>query len=331
MSPTEVQSPPAARTDARLNGAPQGDAVDSTPAPLVSVVMTVYNTAPYLVEALDSVLNQTFTDYEFVIIDDGSTDRCPEILAEYAARHPRIRYVSRPHRGIVGAANEGIELARGRYVARMDSDDISVPHRLATQVEYMEAHPECVLLGSRVMLMDPYGSPVAESGHKLSHEEIDRELLTAEGGWALVHPSTMIRLDALRAVGGYRGWANTSEDHDLYLRLAEVGRVANLDEVLLWYRRHYKSVTHTQYNQQLAVKEGIIRDAYARRGKSMPAGWKFEGWSPPPLAQQLRLWGWAALKAKNRRVARLHAVGAVRRAPFSIDAWRLMYCALRGY
>jgi hypothetical protein len=188
-----------------------------------------------------------------------------------------------------------------------------------------------VLLGSRVMLMDPYGSPVVESGHKLTHEEIDRELLTAEGGWALVHPSTMIRLDALRSVGGYRGWANTSEDHDLYLRLAEVGRVANLDEVLLWYRRHYKSVTHTQYSQQLAVKEGIIREAYARRGKSMPTGWKFEGWSPPPMAQQLRLWGWAALKAKNRRVARLHAVGAVRRAPFSIDAWRLMYCALRGY
>lgn len=300
------------------------------PIPAVSVVMTVYNTAAYLNEAVDSILNQTFADFEFVIIDDGSTDGCPALLADYAARDARVRYVSRPHAGIVQAANEGIALARGRYVARMDSDDVALPHRLATQVAYLDAHPECVLVGSRVMVMDPYGSPVAPSGQKLTHKEIEAELLTGGGGWALVHPSTLVRADALRAVGGYRGQINMSEDHDLYLRLAERGKVANLPEVLLHYRRHYKSTSHTQYKKMWTVKEQILREAHARRGLKMPAGWKYNPWEPPAKPAQLRLWGWAAIKAGNLHIARKHAVGAVKASPLSLDAWKLMYCAMRG-
>ena len=96
-------------------------------APTVSVVMTVYNTERYVGEAVDSVLAQTFPDFEFIIVDDGSTDRSASILRDRAARDRRIRLVSRPNTGIVRAANEGIELAAGRYIARMDSDDVSLP------------------------------------------------------------------------------------------------------------------------------------------------------------------------------------------------------------
>ena len=124
-------------------------------APTVSVVMTVYNTERYVGEAVGSVLGQTFGDFEFVIVDDGSTDRSTTILKDFAARDPRIRLVSRPNTGIVAAANEGIGLARGRYLARMDSDDVCLPRRFETQVNYLEQHPECVLVGSRVTVVDP--------------------------------------------------------------------------------------------------------------------------------------------------------------------------------
>lgn len=298
-------------------------------APTVSVVMTVFNTERYVGEAVDSVLSQTFGDFEFIIIDDGSSDRSGAILDDYAKRDPRIRLTSRPNTGIVAAANEGIGMAGGRYLARMDSDDVCVPHRFETQVRHLDAHPDCVIVGSRVTVVDPYGSPVFDSGQKLAHDEIDAELLSSGGGWAIVQPSAMMRTDAVRKVGGYRGRHNVSEDQDLFLRLAEVGRVANLPEPLLRYRRHYESVMHTQWRQRQEVKEQIVREAYQRRGLPMPADWKFDDWQPTPLAEQLRAWGWAALERGNVPVALKHALGAVRAAPLSGNAWKLLLCALR--
>jgi len=298
--------------------------------PTVSVVMTVFNTQRYVGEAIQSVLAQTFRDFEFIIIDDGSTDRSPAVIREFASRDPRICFVSRPNTGIVAAANEGIGMARGRYLARMDSDDVCLPGRFETQVKYLDAHPECVLVGSRATVVDPYGSPVFESGQKLAHEEIDAELLGSGGGWAIVQPSAMMRTEAVRRVGAYRGRHNVSEDQDLFLRLAEVGRVANLPEPLLLYRRHYKSVMHTQWRQREEVKERIVREAYQRRGLPMPADWRFDDWKPTPLAEQARAWGWAALKRGNVSVARKHALTALRAAPLSGEAWKLLVCAVRG-
>ncbi len=299
--------------------------------PTVSCVMTVYNTAPYLEAAVESVLAQTFADFEFIIVDDGSTDRSIQILRGFEQRDPRIRLVSRPNTGIVRAANEGIALARGRYLARMDSDDRCVPHRFAAQVRYLDEQPDCVLVGSRVMIMDPYGSPVSETKQKLTHDEIDAELLSSGGGWALVQPSTMMRTETVRAVGGYRGKFNINEDQDLFLRLAERGRVANIAEPLLWYRRHYRSVSHTQYEQQAQIRDSIVREAYERRGLQMPADVEFKPWQPPAWREQVRAWGWAAMKAGNLSVARKHALSAVKAAPLSAGAWKLMYCAVRGH
>src|SRR3954451_17524256 len=143
----------------------------STGERVLSVVTTAYNTAPYLRAAIESILNQTFRDFEYILVDDGSTDGSLPILREFERRDSRVRVISRGNTGIVRAANDGIAVARGKYLARMDSDDLSMPTRFEKQIAYLDAHSECVLVGSRVMIMDPYGSPVAESGHSLTHEQ----------------------------------------------------------------------------------------------------------------------------------------------------------------
>src|SRR4051812_13632630 len=159
--------------------------------PTISVLMPVYNAEKFVSEAIESILRQTYTDFEFLIVDDGSTDDSVDIVNEYAQQDKRIVHIVRPHAGLNTTLNEGLKVAKGKYLARMDADDISLPQRFARQVKYLDAHPECVLVGSRVMLMDMYGSPFAESFHKLSHDKIDAELLRGSG-WALVHPATMM-------------------------------------------------------------------------------------------------------------------------------------------
>ncbi|MDB5294888.1 MAG: glycosyl transferase family 2 [Phycisphaerales bacterium] len=302
--------------------------------PRVSVLMPVYNAGRYVRATVESLLAQTFADFELIAIDDGSKDDSAAVVREMAATDARIRFTSRENRGVVRTRNELADLARGEFMAVNDADDLSMPDRLAKQVAYLDAHPECVMVGSRVMVMDPYSSPVAESAHKLGHEEIDAELL-AGSGWALVQSAVMMRSEAVRKIGGYRGAEhNLSEDHDIFIRLAEVGRIANLPEPLVWYRRHATSLTHTLYqstkSRHEAVKRQIIEEAYQRRGRSMPADWAFETWRPSPRDEQLRTWGWAAIKHKNIPVARKHAVAAVKAAPLSGASWKLLYCALRG-
>lgn len=304
-------------------------------SPTVSVVMPVYNGARYLAETLDSILAQTYRDFELLVIDDGSTDPTPEILRRYAGMDSRVKALTRANRGIVKSRNELLELCRGRYMACNDADDLSVPTRLEKQVAYMEAHPQCVLLGSRLVVMDPYGSPLYQSLQKLTHDEIEAELLGNGGGWALLQSSILCRTEAARRVGGYRGSHPVfSEDHDFYLRLASVGQVANLAEPLVWYRRHLESTTGTYYlektQEHAATRERVLREAHEQRGLVFPVDWNFSPMRPPPPDEQARLWGWAALRHGNVAIARRHARDAVRRSPFNVQSWKLLACAFRA-
>jgi glycosyltransferase involved in cell wall biosynthesis len=129
-----------------------------TVAPLISVLMPIRNGEKYLAEALDSVVAQTLPDFEFIIVDDGSTDSTPALLASYAGYDPRFKILTRDHVGPVEALNIGLAEARGTYIARMDGDDICLPQRFEKQANYLRDHPECVLVGSRVMLIDPEGA-----------------------------------------------------------------------------------------------------------------------------------------------------------------------------
>src|SRR5205823_4798077 len=125
--------------------------------PVISVVMPVYNAASYVADAVKSIMAQTFDDFEFIAVNDGSTDRSEAILNEFARADRRIRVISRANTGIVGALNDGIAAAEAELIARMDADDVSSPQRLQRQLAYMQAHPECVALGGRVIGTDPYG------------------------------------------------------------------------------------------------------------------------------------------------------------------------------
>jgi glycosyltransferase involved in cell wall biosynthesis len=299
--------------------------------PSISVVMAVYNGERYLAAAVESILAQAHRDFEFVIVNDGSTDRSGTMLRDYAARDPRVRLIARENKGLTKSLNEAISLAQGEFVARMDADDVSMPDRFERQVRYLREHPDCVCVGSRVALIDPYGSVIQPAtDHKLTHEEIDAELLQGIG-WAIVHPAAIMRVDALRRVGGYREEFRTSQDLDLFLRLAEIGRLANLPEPLVQYRQHFESVNYAKHEEQTRVKGRIVADAYRRRGLPMNGEPQLVHRTALPPAEQRMHWAWAALKTGNATVARKHAVRVLGRRPWSLDSWRVMYCAIRGY
>jgi glycosyltransferase involved in cell wall biosynthesis len=298
--------------------------------PRVSVVIPVYNAQAHLGEALTSVLTQTFADFELIVVNDGSTDRTPAILRDFARRDPRVRVVSRPNTGIVGALNDGLAAARGQMIARMDADDVCLPDRFARQVAYLDQHPECVLLGAMVSVIDPHGLVLYESERLLEHEELDRELMKGRGG-VIRHPVAMIRRDALHTAGGYRPQYQWAEDLDLFLRLAEIGRVANLPDTLLLYRQHPQSVNRTRFQQQARLITAAVREAASRRGVSLPTDWSYQCRPPIPPAEQIREWGWRALKEKKPRIARRHAWSLLRMSLWDREHWRLFACALRGH
>ena len=293
--------------------------------PAISVVMSVYNGERYVPEAVESILAQTFDDFEFILIDDGSTDGSKGLLDGYARRDPRIRLTSRPNKGLTATLNEGLGMACGEFVARMDADDISLPSRFEKQVAFLRANPDVVCVGARVLRVDPYGSPLSESNHKLTHEEIDGQLMEEGLGWAITHPVAMMRRDAVVKVGGYREQFRTSQDLDLWLRLAEVGRLANLPDVLLKYRYHPQSVGFTKFEEQRRVKSIILQDAYTRRGRTPPAEWPTGILTPLPVAEQLRRWARTAMKANNRDAAKKHALAALKREPLALDTWRVVF------
>jgi len=297
--------------------------------PTVSAILPVYNGAKYLRESVNSILQQTFTDFELIAVDDGSTDGSLRILNDLARSDNRMRIITRPNTGVSGAANDGIAEARGQFLARMDADDIAMPNRFEKQVAYLLTHPEVVLLGTRVLLIDPYGSPLHEGDQQIEHEAIEKEMLKGVG-WAVAQPTSMIPAAAFKTVGPYRADRVPSEDLDLFLRLAEIGRVTNLPEVLLHYRQHPRSANHTRFEEQNALKRAILTEAHARRGIVLPADWIPPRRSVLPLDQEINLWGWRALKSGHISAARKHAMKLMRMKPFSRESWRLMFCAVRG-
>jgi len=198
-------------------------------APRVSVVMSVHNGERYLVQAVESVLAQTFRDLEFVIVDDGSADATPAILEGYQRRDGRVVLRRQEHRGLIEALNHGWRLARGTFIARMDADDICRPERLSKQVQYVEAHADCVLLGTAAELIDTASRRVGLLTPPGDSETIGKRLRL---GNVFVHGSILVPRVALEKVGGYDRAALLVEDYDLWCRLAALGRMANLTDPL---------------------------------------------------------------------------------------------------
>ncbi|HTB63406.1 MAG TPA: glycosyltransferase [Opitutales bacterium] len=215
--------------------------------PLISVVLPVHNAARYVAVAVESILAQSFGDFELLLINDGSTDGSLDILQNYTS-DARVRLITQEQSGLVKALNRGWREARGKYIARMDADDISLLHRFAQQVKFMEAHPEVAVLGGAAQCIDENGQKIEKVyRYPIEDAEIKAALRTNS---VLVHPATMIRRDALAEVGGYRAAFVDAEDYDLWLRLGDRHRLANLPDVLINYRLHSGQVTVRKLFQQ---------------------------------------------------------------------------------
>lgn len=236
------RGPPPVITPHNLT-TPQPHNLTSPRVPRVSVVMPVHNGATYLEEAIESILRQTFTNLETLVVDDGSTDATPEILRTLAASDPRLSVFTQDHRGITHSRNRGIASARGEYLAAHDADDLSLPDRLEKQVSFLDAHPEVAMVGSVAQWIDQLGNPIPSMGYPTEHEEIVQKLPLQS---CFVHGSVLFRHSCLLAAGAYREEFPLAEDVDLFLRLSERYRVANLPDILYHWRRSDQSVSIRQ-------------------------------------------------------------------------------------
>ena len=221
-------------------------------APRVSVVLCTHNGARYLDLAIRSILRQTLTDLELIVVDDGSTDDTPAILARHAQEDARIRISRTEHLGLAEARNHGLDLARSNRVALMDDDDIAAPGRLERQLGFLDANADVRALGTWAWQVGASGRRVAASDTgPTTREELAR--LRAEGlGVYLIAPTVVLDRDAVRAVGGFRQWTFPAEDIDLWLRLSDDGVVLALPERLLDYRVHSRSISSMRFMDQMA-------------------------------------------------------------------------------
>lgn len=219
--------------------------------PKISVVMSVYNGAAYVGDAIDSVLNQTYEDFEFIIINDGSTDKTSDIIDSYT--DPRIRKYPQKNKGLVPSLNRGLSLAKGEFIARHDADDISHPDRFALQVKYLEDHPRASVVGSSIEVMNSSGKITHHHRVLANNQELKQELLVRS---PFAHGSVMMRSSALSIVGEYNADFWPAEDYELWIRLATTGTFYNIDECLYVYREHAESISSSNLELQ---KSALIR------------------------------------------------------------------------
>ncbi len=232
--------------------------------PAVSVAMSVYNGERFVESAIASVLAQTFGDFEFLILDDGSTDSSAAIITAAAARDPRVRPILRENRGLIASLNQLIAEARAPLIARMDADDLCRPERFARQVAFLEANPDHGVVGTFTLDVDDEDRPFPVDGaeHPVTHDEFIKAI--DERGPLLAHPSVMFRRDVVQAVGGYHAAFRHCEDFDLWLRLADCTRLANVPERLLVYR-HYAGQVSSRHVVEQQYGVAVSRLAHAER------------------------------------------------------------------
>jgi glycosyltransferase involved in cell wall biosynthesis len=216
--------------------------------------MPVWNGETYLREAIDSILNQTFDNFEFLILDDGSTDETPVILNDYVDRDPRIRIIPLDHQGIVMALNLGVKEARANWIARMDCDDIARPERLERQWQAVQKRPDAVLCHTQIHIIgeERYVTP---AGRFIRTEAMIRLRLCFH--CPIIHPTVMFRSDSFLACGGYLPEERHAEDFGLWGRLVEKGAIVGISKPLLDLRVHHASISKQEANFQMELSRKI--------------------------------------------------------------------------
>jgi glycosyltransferase involved in cell wall biosynthesis len=221
-------------------------------APRVSVLLPVYNAEQFVEQAVNSILGQTFKNFELIVIDDGSTDRSAAILESLARVDSRIAFYRQPNAGLIASLNRACSLGRGTYVARMDADDISLPTRFEKQVAYLDSHKDIGVAGTWIQDIDARGQPGPVWPLPSNPATIVWFLMF---GNCMAHPSIMMRSEIMKSLG-YRTEAAHIEDYDLWVRAAAATRLANIPEVLLRHRVFNQSVStrHLSSQQEAAAK-----------------------------------------------------------------------------
>ncbi|WP_187774863.1 glycosyltransferase family 2 protein [Pedobacter sp. BS3] len=216
--------------------------------------MPVYNAEKYLKESIESILNQSYPDFEFIIINDGSTDDSLNIIQSYQEQDKRIKIINQSNQGISKALNNGISIAKGKYIARMDADDISMPHRLKVQIDFLNKTSKALAVGSNAMYIDVDGNYLYTSSSAVSWFAIQRELPQNP----FFHSSVMFKKAAWSQVGGYReDIVHYFEDKILWNQFAQIGELHNIKEPLIYYRLNPESVSN---NTTYTIK--LLREIY---------------------------------------------------------------------
>jgi len=300
--------------------------------------MPVHNTGKFVGQAVKSILNQSFGEFEFVILDDGSTDHSLKALMTFAKRDKRIRLISRGGKGLVETRNELLHMARGELVAWADSDDLYAPQRLERQLRRFENEPELVVCGTRWQLIDSSNLPIKSLSFPEKHEEIVRMMLELDN--AIWFPTVMMKRNVALQAGGFRHPFVIAEDYDLHLRMMEHGRVANLPDLLCYYRQHFTSTVNSRHWQAPTYSRLARTLAHERRERGTDRLQRGEvvrlefdrPMTRSASAEHLRLkWGWWALMDGHLKTARRLAIRNAAEKPHKLESWRLLYCALRGF
>lgn len=235
--------------------------------PLISVVMPTFNSAKYLTAAISSILNQTLKNFEFIIIDDGSTDSTGKIIKRFSRKDKRIIIIkNKINLGIVKSLNKGIEKSKGEYIARMDSDDWSYPDRLGKQISFMKKHPDVVICGGKINICDE-NLKIKSTRHYPTTDKKIRENIFEINPFA--HPAVMYKKTAVIKAGGYNEKLFTVEDYDLYFRLGKFGKFRNLTSNLLKLRTHKNSVSNKFINKQARLNLYVRLKAVNEYGYKM--------------------------------------------------------------
>jgi glycosyltransferase involved in cell wall biosynthesis len=217
--------------------------------PRVSVIMGVYNCERYVAEAIESILNQTYRDFEFIIIDDKSTDRSSEIISSYAKKDRRIKVVkNKKNLGLTRSLNIGLKIARGEFIARMDADDISRPRRLERQVAFLDKHEEIGLVSTFADIIDCNGKKIGEIKYATDDATIRRRMMERN---QFIHPASIFRR-SVEKVGGYDETFRSAQDCEFFPRIMTEFKAANLPEKLLKYRWDFdQNEGFTQSSKQM--------------------------------------------------------------------------------
>lgn len=229
--------------------------------PRVSVILPTYNSGPFIGSAIESILDQTFSDFEFIIIDDCSRDHTWDRIGEYATKDKRI-IARRNDRNMNLSAtlNQGIAMARGEYIARMDHDDISLKQRLEKQVNFLDAHPEVGIVGGGIEIIDEEDRTLGFRKYKLTDRDIREKIFLYS---PFCHPATVIRKHILDMSGNYDVTFAPADDYELYFRLGMQGKFANLQDILLKYRVIKKTSMTTGGTKNMEKKTIQVRLKYA--------------------------------------------------------------------